>query len=137
MFKRKLELKSITNFNFVNFNFADSRSTTSEQSKVIFNVPVHVMNLDSVMVDIKRDIAISLYIGDSKMWAGFQEFVIKAADDSVLNPTLNAVTIAEVSLLNTGTINTGDGVTYRIKVTVPSGWSDFDVELDALGLTLG
>ena len=137
MFRFKLELKSITNFNFVNFNFADSRSTTSEQSKVIFNVPVHVMNLDSVMVDIKRDIAISLYIGDSKMWAGFQEFVIKAADDSVLNPTPNPVTIAEVTLLNTGTIHTGDGVTYRIKVTVPSGWSDFDVELDALGLTLG
>ena len=89
------------------------------------------MNLDSVMVDIKRDIAISLYIGDSKMWAGFQEFVIKAADDSVLNPDpLNDVTIAEVSLLNTGTISTGDGVTYSIKVTVPSGWSNFNVELE-------
>ena len=83
------------------------------------------------MVDIKRDIAISLYIGDSKMWAGFQEFVIKAADDSVLNPDpLNAVTIAEVSLLNSGTIHTGDGVTYRVKVTVPSGWSNFDIELE-------
>jgi formylmethanofuran dehydrogenase subunit A len=35
-----------------------------------------------------------------------------------------------VSLLNTGTIYTGDGVTYRIKVTVPSGWSNFDIELE-------
>ena len=128
--KRNPELKSFPNLNS-NFNFAGTRTTASEQSRVIFNVPVHVMNLESVMVDIKRDIAISLYIGDSKMWAGFQEFVIKAADDSVLNPDpVNPVVIADVSLLNTGTIYTGDGVTYRIKVTVPSGWSNFDIELE-------
>ena len=88
------------------------------------------MNLDSVLVDIKRDIAISLFVGDSKMWAGFQEFDIKAADASITSPTLNPVTIAEQTLLNTGTIHLGDGVTYQIKVTVPAGWSNFDIWLD-------
>ena len=29
------------------------------------------MNLNNILVDVKRDIAISLYVGDSKMWVGF------------------------------------------------------------------
>ena len=88
------------------------------------------MNRNNIFVDVKRDIAISLYVGDSKMWFGFQEFVIKDADDSVLSPTTNDVSIASVSLLNSGTISTGDGVTYRIIVTVPSGWSSFNTEVE-------
>ena len=88
------------------------------------------MNLNNILVDVKRDIAISLYVGDSKMWFGFQEFVIKDADDSVLNPTTNDVSIASVALLNSGAISTGDGVTYRIIVTVPSGWSSFNTEVE-------
>ena len=103
-----------------------NRATTSADSKIIFNIPVHAMNLDSVYVGVKRDIAIALYIGDSKMWAGYQEFVISAADDSVLSPTTNAITIKSVTLLNTGTISVGDGVVFRVVVTVPAGWSSFN-----------
>ena len=110
--------------------FIGPRSTTSLDSRIIFNIPVHAMNLNNIFVDVKRDIAISLYVGDSKMWFGFQEFVIKDADDSVLSPTTNDVSIASVALLNSGAISTGDGVTYRIIVTVPSGWSSFNTEVE-------
>ena len=64
------------------------------------------------------------------MWAGFQEFVIKPADDSVLNPTTNDVTIDSISMLNFGAISVGDGVTFRVIISVPSGWSDLsDTEI--------
>ena len=111
--------------------FIGTRATTSPDSKIVFNIPVYAMNLNNIFTDVKRDIAISLYVGDSKMWFGFQEFIIKDADDSVLNPTTNDVSIASVSYLNSEpTPAMGDGVTYRVIVTVPSGWSDFNIVVE-------
>ena len=85
------------------------------------------MNLPHVYTDVKRDVAISLYIGDSKMWAGYHEFTIKPAEAVA---STNDVTIADVTLLNKLPIRKGDGVTYRIIVTVPVGWSNFDVQIE-------
>ena len=112
------------------FILIGKRSTTSADSKIIFNIPIHLMNLNSIRVGVKRDIAISLYIGDTKMWAGFQEFTIQAADADVLNPTPNDITLdSGPTLLNTGSISVGDGAVFRVVVNVPSGWSNFNTEL--------
>ena len=62
------------------------------------------------------------------MWAGYQEFTIKPA--ATADPSTNDVSITDVSLLNKEPIRKGDGVTYRITVTVPVGWSNSYVEIE-------
>ena len=87
------------------------------------------MNLDHIFTEVKRDIALVLYIGDSKMWAGYQEVTIKPITTDVASPTLKTLSVASVTLLNTGSISIGDGAVYRVVMTAEQGWSNFDVEL--------
>ena len=118
----------VNNFTIEPLYCLGSRSTSDDANKIVVNIPVHAMNLPQVFTEVKRDIAISLYIGDSKMWAGYQEFTIKEAAASA--PTTNDVSITDVRLLNKEPMRKGDGATYRITVTVPVGWSNFDVEIE-------
>ena len=109
-----------------------SRSTSSASSSITFNVPIHVMNLDHILTDVKRDIAMVLYVGDSKMWAGYQEITIKANTISASAQTPNTLSDANfqaATLLNSGNITAGDGAVYRVVMSAPAGWSNFDFVL--------
>ena len=105
-----------------------NRGIASDDSKIVFNIPVHVMNLDNIFTEVKRDIAIALYIGDSKMWAGYQEVTIKPTIADV-SGSLGTLAVKSATLLNNGAISVGDGVVYRVVMTAQQGWSNFDVEL--------
>ena len=109
--------------------FVGNRGVGSDDSKIIFTIPVHVMNLNHIFTDVKRDIALAMYIGDSKMWAGYKEVTIKNITTAVASPTLETLSVKSVNLLNSGSIAIGDGVVYRVVVTAQQGWSNFDVEL--------
>jgi len=54
-----------------------SRDVTDTVNNTIkFEIPVQVLNIDSVVVGRKRDVAFSLRIGDTKLWTGSQEITI-------------------------------------------------------------
>lgn len=102
------------------------RDVSDPINQLTFKVPVQVLNSDTVMPGLSRDLSFGLYIGTTKLWTALHTVTITAP----IAITEGAVSAASATIANTGDIEAGDGVAYLVSVTVPPGWVDFDVVVD-------
>jgi hypothetical protein len=110
------------------FATASRDVTDTENNTITFEIPIHVLNIDTVLEGLKRDIAFSLRIGDTKLWTGVQEITIgPPANPFPSNP--NAAVAKLYNNVTDDKIFRGNSAVFRVTVTLSPGWSNFDVEV--------
>lgn len=57
------------------------RDVNDPANLITFSIPIHVVNMESLAVGVKRDLAFSMTIGSTKMWTALQEITIDAHQD--------------------------------------------------------
>ncbi len=96
------------------------------------------MNIDSVVLGRKRDIAFALRVGGDKMWTTVHEVEAVAHEA----PTgLGAPTLSSTALHNdvtiSGSVHAGNAAVFRVTMDVPAGWVDLDSVFNGKGSTDG
>ena len=61
-------------------SFSAARTPTGEENLIELKIPVQVINIDTVEVGTKRNMAFGLKIGDTKLWTALHEIQIDAAE---------------------------------------------------------
>jgi hypothetical protein len=74
-------------------NREGSRDATKAENKITFQVAITVMNMEALAINIIREIAFGVKIGDTKIWTALHEITIGAAgtQGSPTNPTIASV----------------------------------------------
>ena len=79
--------------------FLAQRDVNDVSNKIVFSVPIHVMNIDSLPSNVKREIAFSLTVGDTKLWTGMHDVTILPAEAPNVLQTVNIDTVINYPLI--------------------------------------
>jgi len=81
--------------------------TDTENNTITFKIPIHILNIDTVLEGLNRDIAFILRIGDTKLWSTVHEITIGAAKTVSPAAPLGAVAVL-YNNVTSGQIFTGN-----------------------------
>eukprot|EP00094_Tigriopus_californicus_P011496 TCALIF_11101-PA protein Name:"Protein of unknown function" AED:0.09 eAED:0.09 QI:0/0.77/0.73/0.95/0.48/0.58/46/1495/2737 len=106
------------------------RDVNNDVNRIQFQVPVHVLNIDSLTNGITRYLSFGLKIGNKKLWSALHEITIQKADPVVNQevPVLKKVSMIN-NLTSSGKVLAGNSVIFRIEMIANPGWSRFDITL--------
>ncbi len=91
---------------------------------------MHLMNIDHVTKDLKRDIAFALRVGTSKLWTALHEVTIEdhTAPTGATAPT-HVSTALHNNVTTAGQVRAGNSAVFRVEVDITSAWGKFDVAI--------
>eukprot|EP00094_Tigriopus_californicus_P011497 TCALIF_11102-PA protein Name:"Protein of unknown function" AED:0.05 eAED:0.05 QI:9/0.85/0.90/1/0.6/0.47/21/323/1445 len=107
------------------------RDISNDANEIVFLVPVHVMNIDSLPPGVNRTLSFVLQVGKEKIWTTLEERPISDQPLTLSNGV--TPTFLSVRLLNNVTSNQipkGDSIVFLVELRCPkSAYCKFDVEL--------
>lgn len=79
------------------------------------------------MEGLTRDLSLGIMVGDRTLWAAVDTITISGVEEIPEEPATPTTVTAE---LLTSDVIAGDGALYSVTVTAPSGWVDFNIEVE-------
>ena len=83
----------IISCNFFSNYFPAERDASKEKNRIRLEVPITVLNIDSVEVGVSRNIMFELKVGEDNLWSALHEIEITANSPSTATQPPTGITV--------------------------------------------